>query len=170
MTSHSNRASPGNARAWHIRRSALADAAAACQVLRDSITHLCVADHCNAPEPLAAWLANKTPDNLAQWIADPDNVMLVADAGGAVIAVGGLRIPGHIMLNYVAPTARFSGVSNAMIAALEDEARALGTASVTLESSLTAAPFYRARGYRDAGEPGVKHGLPNFPMSKRILP
>lgn len=152
----------------HIRRAVVADAADACQVLRDSITLLCVADHGNAPEPLAAWLANKTPENLATWIADPDNVILVADADGVVAAVGGLRVPHYVMLNYVAPAARFLGVSKAMMAALEEEARALGALSVTLESSLTAAPFYRALGYRDAGEAGVKHGLPNFPMEKAL--
>ena len=153
---------------WQIRRAVSADAAGACQVLRDSITQLCVADHCNAPEPLAAWLANKTPENLALWIADRSAIMLVADTGSALIAVGAIRLSGEITLNYVDPVARFSGVSSAMILRLEAEARALGLASVTLESSLTAAGFYRARSYTDDGEPGVKHGLPNFPMVKQL--
>ena len=47
-----------------------ADAAeAACAVTRQSITHCCVLDHANDAAILTAWLANKTPENLAAWIA-----------------------------------------------------------------------------------------------------
>jgi hypothetical protein len=37
------------------------DAPAACDVLRRSISELCVADHGNDPTILARWLSNKTP-------------------------------------------------------------------------------------------------------------
>lgn len=51
-----------------IIRDALAhDAQAACAVLRDSISQLCVADHHDDPEILSRWLANKTPENVAAW-------------------------------------------------------------------------------------------------------
>jgi GNAT superfamily N-acetyltransferase len=152
-----------------IRRAVVADADAACRVLRASITELCAADHHNAPEALAAWLANKTPENVASWIADPDNIILVAEDDGTLCAVGGLSCSGEIALNYVAPAARFAGVSKAMIVALEDEARALGLTEVTLDSTLTAVRFYKAAGFVENGAAGVKHGLPNFPMSKRLL-
>jgi GNAT superfamily N-acetyltransferase len=151
-----------------IRRAAAGDADAACHVLRASITALCVADHQNAPEALAAWLANKTPQNIASWIADPDSIILVADDEGTLCAVGGLTHSGEIALNYVAPAARFAGVSKAMITALEEEAQALGLMTVTLSSTLTALQFYKAAGFVENGDSSVKHGLPNFPMMKAL--
>jgi GNAT superfamily N-acetyltransferase len=44
------------------------DAQEACPVLRRSIIELCAADHGHDPELLAAWLANKTPENFAAWM------------------------------------------------------------------------------------------------------
>ena len=40
-------------------------AEAACTVIRQSITHCCALDHGHDPTILMAWLANKTPENLA---------------------------------------------------------------------------------------------------------
>jgi hypothetical protein len=54
-----------------IRDAVAEDAPAACQVLRRSISELCVADHGNDPAILAKWLLNKTPDIVASWIALP---------------------------------------------------------------------------------------------------
>jgi N-acetylglutamate synthase-like GNAT family acetyltransferase len=46
---------------------------------------------------------------------------------------------------YVAPEARFTGVSKKLLASLEVHARGLGIAKLTLQSSLTALPFYESR-------------------------
>jgi hypothetical protein len=51
-----------SAPAVESRRARVEDAAAACDVMRRSITELCLADHANDPTILEAWLANKTPD------------------------------------------------------------------------------------------------------------
>lgn len=53
-----------------IRRATPEDAEAACQVLRRSITELCIADHQGDAQSLAAWLANKTPENVRRWTAN----------------------------------------------------------------------------------------------------
>jgi hypothetical protein len=47
-----------------IRDAETEDALAACQVLRRSITELCISDHRNDPTILGRWLANKTPENV----------------------------------------------------------------------------------------------------------
>lgn len=137
-------------------------------MLRASIRQLCEADHHGAEAPLALWLANKTAANLARWIGDPGAVLLVADAGDALAAVGAVRRDGEITLNYVAPEFRFRGVSTAMVAALEAEARGLGLERVRLSNTLTAHAFYLARGWRDSGPPETKHGLLNYPMEKAL--
>jgi GNAT superfamily N-acetyltransferase len=102
-----------------IRDARPADAASACDVLRRSIAELCGADHGDNPAVLAAWLANKTPETLAAWIAHPGNAVLLAEDAGRVLGVGAITAAGEVTLNYVAPEARFQGVSRALLAALE---------------------------------------------------
>lgn len=134
---------------FDIRAAQMREASAICDVLRRSITELCVADHQNDPARLGEWLANKTPEDVASWIADPDNCMFVAVAGERVLGVGSVRSGGEIALNYVAPEGRFQGVSRAMLRTLEDTARELGCHRVTLTSTFTAHDFYLAAGYAD---------------------
>jgi GNAT superfamily N-acetyltransferase len=152
-----------------IRDAAPADAAAACEVLRASIAELCVADHHNDPEILGQWLASKTPENLAAWIADSEASMLLAVEDDVVLAVGAVRNDGEITLNYVSPAARFRGASSALLAALEARARERGNTHCKLLSTETAHRFYLNRGYVGRGEPQHKFGTSSsYPMSKSI--
>jgi GNAT superfamily N-acetyltransferase len=153
----------------NIRDAAPADAAAACEVLRASISELCVADHHNDPEILKRWLASKTPENLAAWIADSEASMLLAVEDDVVLAVGAVRNDGEITLNYVSPAARFRGASSALLAALEARARERGNTHCKLLSTETAHRFYLNRGYVKRGEPQHKFGTSSsYPMSKQI--
>ncbi|GAA0295321.1 hypothetical protein GCM10009087_01340 [Sphingomonas oligophenolica] len=151
-----------------IRRAAPQDAAAICAVVRDSITTLCGADHHGDPVVLASWLANKTPENVARWIANPDNAVFVAVDAGAVVAAACITRGGEILLNYVAPAARFRGASKALMQALEEVARLQGNARCTLDSTATARDFYRALGYAGTGEPCRKLGVGCTPMVKSL--
>jgi GNAT superfamily N-acetyltransferase len=152
-----------------IRDAVPADAEAACQVLRASITELCRADHHDDPDILGRWLANKTPENLAAWSTDPGASLLLAIEDELVLAVGGVRHMGEITLNYVSPRARFRGVSSALLQALEMRAAARGVTTCTLLSTETAHRFYLARGYADIGAPEHKFGTSaSYPMAKTI--
>jgi GNAT superfamily N-acetyltransferase len=156
-----------------IRDATPADALQACQVLRDSIAQLCGADHRDDPAILSRWLANKTPDNVAEWADGIGRSLLVVVDGEAssetIVAVGGVRDSGEITLNYVAPTARFRGVSSALLAALEGRAIQRGATSATLLSTETAHRFYLARGYRDEGPSVGKFGTAaSYPMVKAL--
>jgi hypothetical protein len=91
-----------------VRDATEADAAAACEALRASISELCAADHHNDPEIVRRWLASKTPENLAAWIADPNASMLLAIKDDVVLAVGAVRNDGEITLNYVSPRRDFA--------------------------------------------------------------
>jgi GNAT superfamily N-acetyltransferase len=142
-----------------IRDAVAGDAIDACAVLRRSITELCAADHKNDPATLARWLENKTPGNLAVWIARPDASMLVAAESGAIVAVGMVTDAGEIILNYVLPDARFRGVSRALLGALEGRAAERGAEQCRLESTETAHRFYRANGYIEDGPPTGKFGM-----------
>jgi GNAT superfamily N-acetyltransferase len=152
-----------------IRDAVLADALAACEVLRRSITELCVTDHRNDPAILERWLANKTPEIVPSWIAQPASSMLVAVEGGIIRAVGAVTDMGEITLNYVSPDARFRGVSRAMLGALEARAAERGNTRCTLISTETARRFYRAAGYVEDGPPQGKFGTAgSYPMSKPL--
>jgi GNAT superfamily N-acetyltransferase len=152
-----------------IRDAVPDDAAAACDVLRRSIAELCVADHRNDPAVLAAWLGNKTPENVASWIAQRESSVLVAVEGGAILSVGSVTDKGEITLNYVSPDARFRGISRAMLAALEARAIERGNARCTLVSTETARRLYLSAGYVEDGPPQRKFGTTSsYPMSKAI--
>jgi GNAT superfamily N-acetyltransferase len=152
-----------------IRDATVADAAAACEVMRASIAELCVADHHNDPEILGRWLASKTPENLAAWITDPEASMLLAVEGDVVLAVGAVRNDGEITLNYVSPAARFRGASSALLGALEARAKERDNTHCKLLSTDTAHRFYLSRGYVGRGEPQHKFGTSSsYPMLKSI--
>lgn len=152
-------------------RDALAeDASAICDVLKRSIAELCAADHRNDPALLARWLRNKTPEIVASWIATPDNSMLLAVDGAAILGVGLVTDAGEINLNYVAPEARFRGVSREIMAALEARARERGNTRCTLTSTETARRFYLAGGYTQEGEPILRFASdsPGHKMTKTL--
>jgi GNAT superfamily N-acetyltransferase len=153
-----------------IRDARLEDAGRACDVLRRSISQLCVADHGNDPAILDAWLANKKPEIVAAWATQQENSLLLAVEGDAILAVGSVTDAGEITLNYVAPEARFRGVSRALLGALEARALARGNTRCRLTSTETAHRFYRSAGYRDDGAPKGKFGTKSsYPMSKEIV-
>jgi GNAT superfamily N-acetyltransferase len=152
-----------------IRDATPEDAPSACDVIRRSISELCGADHRHDPVILGRWLGNKTPEIVADWARQPGNSMLVAVEGGAILAVGSVTDAGGITLNYVAPEARFRGVSRALLRALEVRAAERGNRRCALTSTDTAHRFYQSRGYSDDGEPVGKFGTgSSYPMSKDL--
>jgi GNAT superfamily N-acetyltransferase len=131
-----------------IRKATADDAAEACQVLRRSIAELCNADHKDDPVILEAWLRNKTPANVRDWVVGTDIHVFVATEGSTILAVGAVTSSGEITLNYVSPDARFAGVSKVLLNRLEAKARELGNNTCTLTSTETARRFYLSAGYK----------------------
>lgn len=154
-----------------IRDATPEDAEAACAVLRASIIELCVADHGNDLALLKRWLTNKQPEIVSGWIGRPDNSLLLAVDAGSILAVGSVTDAGEITLNYVAPKARFRGVSRALLKALEARAFERGNTWCRLHSTETAHRFYLSNGYVDTGASIRKFGMnAGYPMSKSIAP
>lgn len=152
-----------------VREATPDDAEAMSAVLIASITELCGEDHRGRPEALAEWTANKTPQSIRGWFDNPENRLLVADEDGAILGVGGFNVSGEIILNYVAPTARFRGVSRALLAALEDGLRANGIAEARLDSTKTARRFYINAGWQEgAGESSKFCNVRCRTMTKRL--
>ena len=135
-----------------VRSAVDGDAETAVQVVCQSITELCVADHCNDADTLARWLANKTPENFRTWIADLDNFCVVAEVDGKVSGVGLVHRSGKIKLLYLAPGSQRLGIGRAIYATLEEKARAWGLRKLHLDSTAMARSFYEALSYQASGE------------------
>jgi GNAT superfamily N-acetyltransferase len=153
-----------------VRRAIAPDAASVCTVLRRSITELCSADHRDDPAILERWLANKTPETVASWIADPGRRVVVATSTtDAILGVGMATTSGVVELNYVSPDARFRGVSRAVLLALENWFREIGQRHCRLISTGTARRFYLNLGYRPEGPAGSTLGATSSqPMTKEL--
>ncbi|HKS85422.1 MAG TPA: GNAT family N-acetyltransferase [Pseudolabrys sp.] len=151
-----------------IRDATNEDAEAACQVVRQSITDLCTADHQGDAAVLDLWLRNKTPETFKIWIAHQANSVLVAIQEGVIVGVAAVNDGGEITLNYVSPNARFRGVSRALLRAVEDRARQRGNLRCTLTSTETARRFYLANGYVEHRSSTGKFSVSGYPMSKAL--
>jgi GNAT superfamily N-acetyltransferase len=143
-----------------VRAAQPDDATRACDVLRRSISQLCALDHRNDEAFLSSWLSNKTPDNVRSWIEKSH--MFVAEENVQILGVAALDHSGFVTLNYVAPEARFRGVSKALLQAVEQKAMELGIGMSRLQSTKTAERFYRAAGYRE------RSGLPEGTLGKML--
>lgn len=97
------------------------------------------------PRERAAWAGRGTPERFADMLADPEHVLLVAEAAGAVVGVAGLR-GCELSLLYAAPAAP-AGTGTRLLAAVEELALRSGLAGLTLSASRNAVPFYIRRGY-----------------------
>lgn len=151
-----------------IRPAEMDDAPSASDVLRRSITGLCTVDHRDDPMILERWLANKTPETVRGWIAARGHTVLLAERDGSVAGVGGVTHAGEITLNYVAPGARFAGVSTAMLATLEKRLSRQGVRRSRLASTATAHVFYRNRGYVDVGLSVACGSMTEYRMTKQL--
>ncbi|EEX08388.1 acetyltransferase, gnat family [Ruegeria lacuscaerulensis ITI-1157] len=139
------------------------------RVLTRAITQLCVADHGNDPDKIAAWTANKCPQAVHGWTTSGAPIWLAA-RNGQVAAVGGVRAPAEISLLYVDPGHAGRGVGAALLSRLEAELTLSGAATVHLMSTKTALGFYRRNGWVAAGQPADWNGIPQFPLRKMLHP
>jgi GNAT superfamily N-acetyltransferase len=83
--------------------------------------------------------------------APPSGSFLVGYEDDRAVACGGLKTVGpaiaEVKRMYVVPEARRRGIGRALLAALEDQARAMGCARVRLDCEHHNWPLYRAAGY-----------------------
>jgi GNAT superfamily N-acetyltransferase len=135
-----------------VRKGCDADGAEAINVVRRSIAELCIADHEGEAREVADWLSNKTEATWEGWLMRGDATVLVAVKTNEIVGVGMIDHDGEVLLNYVLPDARFSGVSKALLESLENVAVEVGSRECVLESTKTAKKFYESCGYKSANE------------------
>jgi GNAT superfamily N-acetyltransferase len=151
-----------------IRTAKPSDAVSACIVLRRTISECCTEDHRNDAAILSAWLSNKTPETVQSWIQCTSNHSLVAFNGDELVGIAIMTRQGKIVLCYVAPEARFTGVGKALLQALETRAREWGIGVLQVASTVTAKSFYSRNGYIDGGITRSAYGAEAISFSKRL--
>jgi GNAT superfamily N-acetyltransferase len=151
-----------------IRRAGPTDVPGMSAVLTASIIELCAADHGGDPEAIAAWTRNKSEAGVAGMLANPGLQIFVAEHDTGIVAVGAVTSDGTVSLNYVAPAARFAGISSAMLARLELALVELGHHEGRLESTRTAQAFYAARGWLADGPQASGRVVNGYPMRKLL--
>ncbi len=152
-----------------VRKATRADAAGALDVLRSSITRLCIDDHHNDPETLEAWLHNKTEQGFRLMLDNHDLHFVVAELPPCLAGVGAIDASGQINLLYVHPNFLRRGVGNALLAELERQAMTWGLHEVTLASTASARRFYEHHGYTSTGPPQPCWGVVRaFPFAKPL--
>lgn len=133
-------------RRWRIRRAVPVDAAPIWAIHTRAIREIASSHY--DPDTVVAWSGRTTPASYAEVIATL--VLVVAEDDDGRLAGFGELDPsaGIVRACYVDPDFERQGVGRALMAALEDEARAHGRSALLLDASLNAIPFYEALGWR----------------------
>ncbi|MBA2649564.1 MAG: GNAT family N-acetyltransferase [Legionella sp.] len=142
-----------------------------CDLLIESITMNCAADYNNDPLIMKEWLANKTPENMSQWINSTNNISLVAldTSKGKLSGFVLMNKDGEILLNYVLPSHIYKGLGKVLLKEMEHIAKSLGIQTLLVVSTITAKNFYERNGFVKNGEPEyVGAILGDFPLIKHL--
>jgi putative acetyltransferase len=123
------------------------------RVIRSAILGLASRDY--PPEVLENWGASSPAavTRQQQAIRESRELTWVAVTGNTIVGFSALD-PQQCVVRavYVAVDAARSGIGTRLLGAVEEKARALRIARLTLDSSLNAEPFYRHHGYISLGE------------------
>lgn len=126
-----------------IRKAGEEDAHAVWDIRNLAIKRQCIGHY--PAEVLAIWTSGEMPVNFAEEVARSFFVVTRADH---VVGTGTVNLEsGKIDGIFVHPDHMGTGVGKKMMSHLESLARCHGVVQLHLESTLNAAPFYRACGF-----------------------
>ncbi|WP_188565444.1 GNAT family N-acetyltransferase [Undibacterium terreum] len=151
-----------------IRSATPADAAAACEALRRSISECCQEDHRNDEAILSAWLGNKNSSMVATWFSSAANYALLATYGDEVVGVALLTRGGKIALCYVIPETLYKGAGKDLLRGLEQKAHEWQLPWVKVLSTASARDFYLRNGYIPCGDATSAYGTASFKLIKQL--
>lgn len=141
--------------AVHIRKAGIDDAATSFAIRRDAIREQCRGHY--PQDDLDIWMAGTMSETFARRVAE---VFYVAIVDEMVVGTGMIDLAsGRIDAVFVLPAYMGQGVGRAMVDYLERLAVEAGLGELQLESTLNAAPFYRALGFEGEGQSVYRSGL-----------
>jgi len=151
-----------------IRKADENDAQAVWDIRNDAINSQCTGHY--PPELLGIWTAGEMTDQFVKTVAER---FYVATLDDHVVGTGMIDLEsGEVGAMFVHPSRMRTGVGRRILTYLESLALEAGLAHLSLESTLNAAPFYRACGF--AGETTAKYKSPRgislncIPMKKSL--
>lgn len=156
---------------FEIRRARQSDAQAIWDVRNQAILAQCLSAY--PRELIDQWTGNPTPPD--DFPKNAEDKFFVALADGLIVCTGTIDLEtGRIDAIFVRPSHMRLGMGKRMLLHLESLATRHGLQVVTLDSSLNAAPFYRAMGYvgEDISVYKSPRGIeiPCIPMAKDLAP
>lgn len=131
-----------------VRRAQPEDAFQMHHVHITSVRTLCANDYTS--EQIEAWVGKLEPQKRRDYMAQADHneILFVAeDKLGTIVGFSSLEND-EVHAVYVHPSYTRMGVGTLLLNAVETEAVAQNLKKLKLSASLTAVPFYQARGYR----------------------
>lgn len=138
------------------------DCAATAQLFRETIREVCKGDY--TPGQLRAWMSGC--DDLEAWNTSLlANKTLVAEEDGKIVGFGDIDETGYLDRLFVHKNHQGEGIGTVLCDALE----ALAPDGVSTHASITAKPFFEARGYAVAEDNLVERDgeiLANYLMKK----
>lgn len=144
------------------------DAPALLDLFRDTIRRVNSRDY--GPEQVRAWASDDIdPDGWAGRFAG--RFAVVAVEAMKPVGFAELEVDGHVDRFYVSADHQGRGVGRELLGALDVEARRLGLGRLFVEASITARPFFEARGFVVIARRVVTHrgvDFANFRMERRI--
>lgn len=134
----------------------------------EAITKCCAADHLNNRATIRAWLGNKTPESVLDWITKKDSLILVAEQHRKIVGTALATDTGYVSLMYVHPDYQRLGIGRQLLRHIEFTSALNNCESVDLKSTQTACDFYERMGYLITGKEEIFLGMLVVPMAKRI--
>ncbi|WP_217588126.1 GNAT family N-acetyltransferase [Lentibacillus saliphilus] len=122
---------------------------------------------------LNAW-APKTEkvSKIKEWTASlTENISFVANMNDTVVGFCDMTQAGYLDRLYVHKDFQGQGIATALVERLEGEARTLNLTSITTYASITAQPFFKAKGFTMVHAQTVERqgvNLTNYKMIKHI--
>ena len=122
------------------------------------------------PQQLDAWATGEV--DLDAWDRSfQEHDTVIAEQNGSIVGFGDMDASGYLDRLYVHAAHQGQGVGAALCDALEARARRVGCRLITTHASITARPFFEARGYRARCARQVERDgvtLVNFAMEKKL--
>ena len=155
----------------HVRRMHPEEGPALLALFKDTVRRVNARDY--DPEQIAAWAYERI--DVAAWCARFDGraVFVAEDGDRDRAGFADLRPDGHLNRFFVSADHQGLGTGRALMAAVLDEARALGLERLCSEVSLTARGFFERQGFVVVAPQTVSiRGVDfrNFRMERRLVP